>query len=97
MEFKNILFIYHPLEIYMESFLKEKISTRLELSIEDCCFKKVVNGFEFIWNGETEGIVRITSSNCMGSHLLIEGTNSRETVEAYILINGWITEALKLK
>lgn len=95
MSLDNKLRMYHSVGIDMSDFLKENIATELELAIEDVYFTDIANGFEFTYNGETEGTVRITFSELTGTNLLIEATDSWDAVEIYNLIYNWIDEWTK--
>lgn len=101
MKLSNILFIYHSIEIDMNTFIKDRISKELQMSIEDVDFKEIetpvnttidYSGFEFIWDGECEGTVRISFSNVGGTHICIESQYSWDAVSLYNLINDWLDE-----
>lgn len=101
MKLSNVLLIYHSIDIDMNTFIKEKIAKELDMSVEDVYFDDIKtpntttvdeSAFEFIWNGETDGTIRMSFGHVSGTHICIEAQYSWEVVELYNLINEWIEE-----
>lgn len=101
MKLRNILFIHHSIDSDMNTFIKEKIAEELDMSVDDVYFDDIktpdnatvdYSGFAFIWDGETQGTVRISFGNVGGIHICIEAQYSWEAVELYNLINDWLDE-----
>lgn len=100
MKLDNILFIYHDDSFEsMIDYLKRCIADELCLKVDEVGFKDISTpdnvvtdeeGFEFVYDGETNGIVRISCGELTGKHICIEAENSWDAVELYKLINQWL-------
>lgn len=100
MKLDNILFIYHDYNVEsISNILKKHIADELDLKVDEVGFKDIKTpdnvvtdeeGFEFIYDGEINGIVRISCGELAGRHICIEAENSWDAVELYKLINQWL-------
>lgn len=79
--------------------LKKHIADESSLSIDEMKFKDIAtpdnvmsieNGFEFIWDDEIGGTVRITFGELGGQHICIEAEYSWDAVQLYGLIDQWL-------
>lgn len=93
MVLKNKLVVNIPnFNMDIDKIMKMKIAEELNTTVESIGFKDIPLGFEFVWDKDLKGNIRITHDNTGDGYIIIESENSWDAVECYNSFFQWMDE-----